>query len=70
MDTLLPTQAIVECFYPGATGGTAVAETVFGLSNRFGKLPVTYYNYAFTEVCRAACPCQRFMAAGLLVQEY
>ena len=30
--------------YPGATGGRAVAETLFGYpgSNRFGKLPFTY----------------------------
>jgi hypothetical protein len=39
-----PHLAVVECWYPGATGGTSVAETVFGFpgSNRFGKLPFTY----------------------------
>lgn len=42
--------AIVECWYPGATGGTAVAETLFGLQNRFGKLPFTAYTYNFTLV--------------------
>jgi len=36
--------------YPGATGATSVAETVFGLQNRFGKLPFTAYTYAFTQV--------------------
>eukprot|EP00051_Salpingoeca_urceolata_P005045 m.69906 g.69906 ORF g.69906 m.69906 type:complete len:794 (+) comp14022_c0_seq3:229-2610(+) len=40
--------AIVECFYPGATGGTSVAETVLGDQNRFGKLPFTLYAYNFT----------------------
>jgi hypothetical protein len=33
--------AIVQAWFPGATGGTAVARTVFGLENRFGKLPFT-----------------------------
>ena len=41
--------AVMECWYPGATGGTAVAETIFGLENRFGKLPFTDYTYAFTQ---------------------
>ena len=38
--------AIVEAFYPGASGGTAVAESIYGLSNRWGKLPMTYYKCA------------------------
>ena len=43
--------AIVECWYPGATGGRAIAEALFGFngSNRFGKLPFTYYAYNFTQ---------------------
>ena len=40
--------AIVQAWFPGATGGTASAETVFGEQNRFGKLPFTMYNSAFT----------------------
>ena len=40
--------------YPGATGGQAVAETLFGVSNRFGKLPFTYYAYNFTQLVRGA----------------
>merc|ERR1712166_1347408 len=40
--------AIVQGWFPGATGGTASAETVFGEQNRFGKLPFTMYNSAFT----------------------
>jgi hypothetical protein len=28
---------------PGVHGGTAIAETVFGLNNPGGKLPVTIY---------------------------
>ena len=34
--------------YPGATGGTAIAETVFGEQNRWGKLPFTWYNSKYT----------------------
>ena len=45
LDTRL---AIVECWFPGATGGTAIANAVFG-TNKFGKLPVTYYAYNYTE---------------------
>lgn len=41
--------AIMECWYPGATGGISVAETLFGDQNRFGKLPFTYYAYNFTQ---------------------
>lgn len=33
--------AILALFYPGAMGGLAVAETLFGLNNPSGKLPVS-----------------------------
>jgi beta-glucosidase len=35
--------AIVEAWYPGQAGGTAVAEVLFGDYNPGGKLPVTFY---------------------------
>ena len=35
--------AIVEAFMPGVHGGTAIAETIFGVNNPGGKLPVTIY---------------------------
>ena len=41
--------AIVQGWYPGATGGTAIAQTVFGEHNRFGKLPFTWYSTNFTS---------------------
>jgi beta-glucosidase len=35
--------AIVEAWYPGQAGGTAVAELLFGDYNPAGRLPVTFY---------------------------
>ncbi|MDR2679406.1 MAG: glycoside hydrolase family 3 C-terminal domain-containing protein [Tannerella sp.] len=36
--------AIVNAWYPGEQGGTAVAEALFGDYNPAGRLPLTYYN--------------------------
>jgi beta-glucosidase len=35
--------AIVDAWYPGEEGGTAVAETLSGRNNPAGRLPVTFY---------------------------
>jgi beta-glucosidase len=35
--------AIVEAWYPGEEGGTAVAETLAGTNNPAGRLPITFY---------------------------
>ena len=37
---------IVEAFYPGAAGGTAVADVLFGKYNPGGRMPVTTYEGA------------------------
>lgn len=35
--------AIIQCFYPGAMGGLAVADIIFGETSPSGRLPVTFY---------------------------
>jgi beta-glucosidase len=35
--------AILESWYPGEAGGTAIAETLAGVNNPAGRLPVTFY---------------------------
>jgi beta-glucosidase len=40
---LSTTDAILQAWYPGEQGGTAVAKTLFGDYNPSGKLPVTFY---------------------------
>jgi hypothetical protein len=52
--------AIVEAFYPGVTGGSAIADVLFGAYNPGGKLPYTIYpkqyqqQYNFTSMDIAA----------------
>ena len=35
--------AVLQCFYPGAEGGRALADILFGRVSPSGKLPVTFY---------------------------
>jgi len=36
-------KAVVEAWYPGVEGGTAIAETLSGANNPAGRLPITFY---------------------------
>lgn len=36
-------QAVLQCFYPGAEGGHALADILFGRVSPSGRLPVTFY---------------------------
>ena len=35
--------AVLQCFYPGAEGGKALADIIFGNLSPSGRLPVTFY---------------------------
>ncbi|MGN1203126.1 MAG: glycoside hydrolase family 3 C-terminal domain-containing protein, partial [Eubacterium sp.] len=36
--------AVLQCWYPGALGGKAIANILFGKCSPSGKLPITFYN--------------------------
>ncbi|MGN0521177.1 MAG: glycoside hydrolase family 3 C-terminal domain-containing protein [Eubacterium sp.] len=36
--------AVLQCWYPGASGGKAIANLLFGKASPCAKLPVTFYN--------------------------
>ena len=38
-----PLRGLIEAWYPGESGGTAVGEVLFGKTNPSGRLPVTFY---------------------------
>eukprot|EP00035_Acanthoeca_spectabilis_P034132 m.27248 g.27248 ORF g.27248 m.27248 type:complete len:906 (-) comp6403_c0_seq2:2079-4796(-) len=44
-----PVAAVVEAFYPGQGGATAIFQALLGERNTWGKLPYTIYPAAFVE---------------------
>jgi len=40
---------LLWCGYPGQAGGEAIAEALFGITNSFGKLPMTWYDNNYTR---------------------
>lgn len=36
-------RAVLQCFYPGAMGGEALANVIFGKTSPSGRLPITFY---------------------------
>jgi beta-glucosidase len=44
-DWIKDARAVVQAWYPGQEGGTAIAETLFGESNPGGRLPFTWPKY-------------------------
>lgn len=43
-------KAIMWVGYPGQAGGTAIAQALLGKANKFGKLPMTWYDEGFCKV--------------------
>jgi len=43
-------EAIVEAWYPGVDGGTAIMDVLFGNYAPAGKLPITFYHANYTDM--------------------
>ncbi len=50
LDASRQPDAIIVGHMPGVTGGTAVAEALFGKHNDFGRLPYTIYPHAYQNI--------------------
>jgi len=41
--------ALIEAFYPGMEGANALAQSIFGIANRWGRMPYTVYHSNWTK---------------------
>jgi len=48
-ELVAPAPAIIESFYPSMRGAEALYRAIYGMDNRWGKLPVTMYAAAFED---------------------
>jgi hypothetical protein len=48
--------------YPGQAGGTAVAETLFGLNNPAGRYPMTTYPKSYDYLLSDQCRCRTVLS--------
>mmetsp|Transcript_77291 Transcript_77291/g.250180 ORF Transcript_77291/g.250180 Transcript_77291/m.250180 type:complete len:656 (-) Transcript_77291:1901-3868(-) len=44
--------AVLWCGYPGQAGGLSIGDALFGATNAFGRLPMTWYDNSFTKAVR------------------
>ena len=44
-----PNAALIEAFYPGQQGAPALARAIFGVDNKWGKMPFTVYKAEWAE---------------------
>ena len=49
IDTLVSADVIIEAFYPNSAGAQVIGPAIFGVTNRWGRLPYTIYPSSYQE---------------------